>query len=647
MKRQITLTLLPIGLLVFCLTFGHLTIAAPGDLDPTFSGDGKLTEILPPVAVATGNRDEAGLMAIQPDGKIVIAGKSYTDPRGPANRAYFMIARFNPHGSLDPTFGQFGMVLTDVTSDTYSSMLSAIAIQPDGKIVTAGFQAGATANVLLLVRDKPDGKLDNTFGQGGKLLGPINGNPHSVVIQPDGKIVAAGSVFNGLNSDFAVVRFNSDGSLDTSFDGDGVVTTDIAASNNFASSVALQSDQKLVVADHTDFDWETKQSALVRYNPDGSIDTSFDGDGVVTNPITVPAWRLIEEVKIQPDGKLLATSGDAFIRYNSEGSLDSTFSNDGTMTIPKTSSYIIQTNGKILTTGYDPEFKSFIVTRYNSNGSLDSSLDNDGTVMTFTGLFANAFDVAAQPDGKIVAVGLEAETGIPGISGATDIAAVRYNPDGSLDSTFDGDGIVFCDSVVPSFLEATFRAVAMQSDGKIVAVGSGLARYNPDGSPDTSFGNAGKVDQGGSSVAIQSDGKIVVTGGNTLARYNPNGTPDIAFGNGSGSVVVDISPSGASIAAAIQPDGKILVAGYFGFPYCDDSEDPNCPYYTHDFLLARYNANGSVDTSFGSEGKVVTDVAVNFVDHDYANSVVIQADGKIIVAGDADADFALVRYNSN
>src|SRR5580765_1704166 len=142
----------------------------PGDLDLTFSGDGKVVETLPPVPTQTGRKDSAHAVAIQPDGKIVVAGTSYS---GFLIVSYdFIVARYNPDGSLDTTFGLVGMVLTDVTGD--SDYALAVAIQPDGKIVVAGSGSGASVSSALLVRYNSDGTLDTTFDSDGKLMLPID-----------------------------------------------------------------------------------------------------------------------------------------------------------------------------------------------------------------------------------------------------------------------------------------------------------------------------------------------------------------------------------------------------------------------------------------------------------------------------------------
>jgi uncharacterized delta-60 repeat protein len=188
-----------------------------GALDLTFGGDGKVT-------TAIGlSHDYASSMAIQADGKIVLAGAS-------KNGSYvdFALARYNADGSLDTSFDGDGKLTTPIGSsddDVYC-----VAIQADGKIVAAGYSYNGSNNIFALARYNPDGRLDTSFDGDGKLTTPIgssSGYARSVAIQADGKIVAAGYAWNGTYDDFAIARYNADGSLDTSFDGDGILTTDI------------------------------------------------------------------------------------------------------------------------------------------------------------------------------------------------------------------------------------------------------------------------------------------------------------------------------------------------------------------------------------------------------------------------------------
>jgi uncharacterized delta-60 repeat protein len=321
-----------------------------------------------------------------------------------------------------------------------------------------------------------DGSLDPTFDNDGSLttdFGTTNDQAFAVAVQPDGKIVVAGRAFIGGTTDFALARYNPDGSLDTSFDTDGKVTTDFLANNDIAQAVALQPDGKIVVAGFARVPGNRDNFALARYNPNGSLDTSFETDGKV-----IPTFGSSDE--------------EAF-------------------------AVAVQADGKIVAAGIDSN-ADFALVRLNQDGTLDTSFDTDGKVTTdFDSDFDQAYAIALQPDGKIIA------TGRAVIGGTTNFALARYNSNGSLDTSFDTDG-----KVMTAFGSGggEARAIALQADGKIVVAGFtalniidfALARYNPNGSLDTSFDIDGKVTYNSGAtdlpygVAVQPDGKIVVAG---------------------------------------------------------------------------------------------------------------------------------------
>ena len=281
------------------------------------------------------------------------------------------------------------------------------------------------------------GELDTTFDTDGKVTTSIGSGDdyvNSVVLQSDGKIVAAGYSYNGSNYDFAIVRYNTDGSLDTTFDTDGKVTTPIASGDDRAYSVVLQSDGKIVAAGYS-YNGSDNDFAIVRYNTDGSLDTSFDTDGKVTTPIT--RFDVATSVVLQSDGKIVAAGYSyngpdndfAIVRYNTNGSLDTTFDTDGKVTTPIGSSgdvatsVVLQSDGKIVAAGYSHNGtdSDFAVVRYNTNGSLDTTFDTDGKVTTPIGSGnEEANSVVLQSDGKIVVAGSS-------VNGSNyDFAVVRY-----------------------------------------------------------------------------------------------------------------------------------------------------------------------------------------------------------------------------
>lgn len=388
----------------------HPVVAAEGDLDTSFGAGGKTT-----TAILSGN-DFASDVAIQSDGKIVVAG---TTKNGTRN--VFALVRYKADGTLDTSFDSNGKVLTDVgTGDAYCN---SVAIQPDGRIVVAGYARNGSNDDIALVRYKADGSLDTNFGSGGTVLTDIDGDnteaAYSVAIQSDGKIVAAGSHSVGNNNnDFALVRYDTNGNLDTSFGSDGKVTTAISSGvgDDYVYSVVIQPDGKIVVAGQatgSNFDF-----ALARYNTDGALDTNFDSDGKVITAIG-SSIDAAYSVAIQSDGKIVAAGASvdnkedfALVRYNANGSLDTDFGTGGKVTTDIGSdddlanSVAIQADGKILAAGYSyGNNTDFALARYNADGTLDTNFGADGKVTTAIGGTDVGVSVAIQSDGNIVLAG--------------------------------------------------------------------------------------------------------------------------------------------------------------------------------------------------------------------------------------------------
>jgi len=271
--------------------------AAEGDLDTSFGGDGIVTT---PTGIGL-TYQFATSIALQSDGKIVAAGYSEI----PGNLYDFAIVRFNENGTLDTSFSGDGMVTTD--SGNSDNVALSMAIQSDGKIVAAGYSSISGNYDFAVVRFNENGTLDTSFSGDGMVttdLGASYDAASSIVLQSDGKIVVAGSSDKFGSYDFVVVRYNADGTLDTTFDTDGIVTTDFGASYDAASSIVLQSDGKIVVAGRSEKSGNS-DFAVVRYNANGTPDTTFDTDGIVTTKIgnwTSGAY----DMAIQGDGKIVA-----------------------------------------------------------------------------------------------------------------------------------------------------------------------------------------------------------------------------------------------------------------------------------------------------------------------------------------------------
>ena len=399
-------------------------------------------------------------------------------------------------GDLDPTFGGDGVVRTDLTpaeDDGYT-----VAIQPDGKIVVAGEMGTGGPNPrMAIVRYENDGSLDPSFGGGdGKVsidftLGADFA--YAVRIQANGKILLAGTAdYFGRNSRFALARLTSDGSLDPTFGGDGMLMTDVTPSHDALNGMALQPNGKIVVVGGVSAGPDNGKIGVLRYRSDGSLDPTFGGDGIVLNDPT-PTYDDGLAVGVEADGQIIVAGGAGFdgpnetfvaLAFGPHGSLDPTFGGDGkvvTDLTPKADvpyGMAIQDDGRIVVAGsaaQDGPDPRFALVRYERDGSLDPSFKGDGTVITnITPYGDGAYGVAIDPDGRIVAAG-QAGTGGP----ASRFAAARYLAGGKLDATFGGDGKVSLD--LTPFYDSAF-GVAVQADGSVVC--SGVAGA---GGPHASF----------------------------------------------------------------------------------------------------------------------------------------------------------------
>jgi uncharacterized delta-60 repeat protein len=396
-------------------------------------------------------------------------------------------------GDLDPLFGSGGMVTTDISRST--DIAEAVAIQADGKLVVVGTtykNNDFSDEDFVVTRYNTDGTLDATFGRGGKVRTDFPGLaavPSSVVIQSDGKIVVAGGAFPLFTfaGDFKVVRYNTDGTRDNSF-GDGGIVTTTFPEGSYAFDVALQADGKIIAGGTVFVDFDPGEMsdtdfALARYNPDGTPDITFgDGGQVMTDFVGMEDDAF--SILIQPDGKIVAVGSAndsatfydfAAARYLSNGTIDTTFGVDGKVrtdfgdqNFDRARSAALQTDGKIVAAGFAISHgggvQNFAVARYTSSGVLDTTFSRDGkTQIDFGNCCQSATKVLLQSDGKIITVG-----GSNGESGDDDFLLARLNPRGSLDNTFGVGG-----QVRTSFgdLNGGANGAALQSDGKIVAVG--------------------------------------------------------------------------------------------------------------------------------------------------------------------------------
>jgi uncharacterized delta-60 repeat protein len=364
-------------------------MAHPGDLDTTFGSGGKAT-------IDFGGVDVPRVVLVQPNGRIVVAG-------GGGAASSFCVVRLRTNGTPDPTFGPGGKRVIDFGGDDES--VYGAALQPDGKIVLAGDSHFKVA----VARLKPNGALDASFeGDGKKVFswGALS-RAEAVVVAPNGKILLAG--FSGPEGgNIQVARLNSNGLLDKTFGAAGKAAIDFGG-DDFGMAMARQANGRIVVVGRS----SVAGAVVARLRATGALDPDFDGDGRVT----LPGGGSASAVLVQPDGKIVVAGNAAgsqamtVTRLMPNGSPDTTFDGDGTATIDfgptadLAAGAALQPNGKIVVAGYTQATEDVAVARLNANGSPDAAFGNAGKATVDFGVatFGNA--VALQPNGRIVVAG--------------------------------------------------------------------------------------------------------------------------------------------------------------------------------------------------------------------------------------------------
>jgi uncharacterized delta-60 repeat protein len=410
--------------------------------------------------------------------------------------------------TLDNSFGTNGKVVTLLNPPIMEKAGARVSlIQPDGKIVALGF---AYDNLhIVLMRYKPDGTLDSSFGMNGVVEaspGPWNSTsvPADMVLQPDGKIVVAGYVFNPDNpplgdDDFFLLRYHADGTADSSFGTNGEVITNVNGENNQAVSLVLRPDGKILLGGGSYI-----STAILRYNADGTIDGMFGAGGVLLISLVPNAWTSVANLALQPDGKIIGAgytvdtpfggNNFAVARFDSIGYLDPTFGTNGVATIEggrlieTITSIILQPDGKILAGGWSMDSANYDdchLLRLMPDGSPDSSFGTNGVVISPLSDKGDLIrGMVLQPDGKIITSG-EYYSGSSLQTFDYDFMLARYNTDGTRDTGFGTNGLITTDFGTEYDIS---KDVSLQTDGKIVVVGESganpafaLARYTPDG----------------------------------------------------------------------------------------------------------------------------------------------------------------------
>jgi uncharacterized delta-60 repeat protein len=411
------------------------TLLSTGGMDNGFGTGGKAT-----VAFDLGGNfdDEARSIALQPDGKMVLAGSAQTGP----SSYTFAVARLTPTGQLDTGFNGAGKQ-TIAFGLGQSDRALGLAVQADGKIVVAGTAQTANGYDFAVARLTSTGQPDTTFNGTGKqvvsfgLGGDNDDEATGVVLQPDGKIVVVGFAQVLANyKTFALARINANGSLDTTFNHSGKLAFSFSggAGIDEAHGVAIQPDGKIVVVGFTQVNGANTDFAMARLNADGTFDLSFNNNGHQVVPFDLGGGRkdVGRAVALQADGKIvvagaaerLAPNYDfAVVRLLPNGALDSTFSGTGKTTIAfdlgggnddEANTVIVQPSGKILVGGFAERFSpnyDFAVARLTANGSLDSGFGTGGKDVIPFDLDGGtnqdeAFSIALQPDGKALVAGM-------------------------------------------------------------------------------------------------------------------------------------------------------------------------------------------------------------------------------------------------
>jgi uncharacterized delta-60 repeat protein len=569
---------------------------APGDVDLSFDP-------------GSGVGGTVNAVVVQPDGKVLIGGYFGT-VKGLLRSN---VARLNADGSGDPTFNPG----TGVAGGDYA-MVNSVVLQSDGKVLIGGdFTTVNGTNRNGIARLNANGSLDSGFNPG---IGAAY--VRSIALQPDGKVVIGGIYVNGTNFN-KIARLNANGSLDSGFNpgtpADGRVF-----------SVVLQPDGKVLVGGTFTKMNGTNRNGIARLNANGSLDSSF-------NPGT--AYGGVYSLALQPDGKVLisgtfylnGTNFNNIARLNANGSVDSSF-NPGTSVDDEFSSIALQPDGRVLIGSY------FGIGRLNADGSVDSSFNPGVIGGSVDPDYPNMVSsVVVQSDGKVL-FGGDFST----VDGRNCRGIARLNADGGLDGSLNPGASI----------DGRVGALVVQPDGKVLIGGyftavngtnrDGIARLNANGSLDSGFNpDAGANGSGVSSIALQPDGKVLIGGSfpvngvyRGIARLNANGSLDNSF---QPDLAAFIHPEDCgyanggclqwteAAAVLVQADGKVLIGGY------TVSERQFRPGGDIDWFqrpfLARFNANGSLDSSFISNTNFNPNLAAFIV-------MALQADGKVLVTGD-------------
>ena len=584
--------------IIFCvglIVVGGIHVYAQGAI-PAFS---KLTPRFiddtfhPVLGGANGISSPANRTVIQPDGKILVAGNFQLASGVQKNG----IARYNLDGSLDQAFNS--------KSGTAGGAINAIALQSTGKIIIVGaFTSFGGQPVGFIARLNTDGSLDTGFNSGGVLSGSgASTTINEVSVLPDDRIYISGAftTYNGVAA-LRLARLNANGGLDTTF---AVGTGPSSA----ATVIEQQPDGRILIAGgFTNYNGNTSAARFARVNSDGTLDTTFvTGTGPNSAPRTID---------VLPDSKILiagnfasynGTTKNAVVRVNADGSLDNTYNVPGATA--NVGYMARQADDKLIVAGTFTAIAGSPrpgVARLNADGTLDNSFDPGTGINT-----AAVNSIAIQADGKAILAGA-----FTSYNGTSRQSMVRVNTDGSLDTSMNSQLTAL----------GSLFAIARHTDGKLYIGGTltsvdgtaraNFARLNANGTHDLTFNPGTGPNAPIQTIGVQADGKAIISGNftnyngapiNRIARINVDGSLDTSFNVGTGL------PDPGAQTIAVQPDGKILLGGFFT---TYNSATNN--------RIVRLNTDGSLDASF------VTATGPN----NMIFKIVVQADGKIVIGGD-------------
>ena len=570
---------------------GQLTVMrhlANGSPDLSFGIDGIV------------NHDVEMAFAI-PDIKEDVEGRVYVYT--PTFEKLF-VHRLNPDGSLDNKFGNDGTVELEILPFGDGEGPARLAVQEDGKIVIAGRDDNDQIAVIRLLEN---GRNDRRFGNRGvaafDLAQTDDGSGRVVSLREDGTIMVAGTSRTAVGTnqngntvyqqDFVLMSLSGEGETQNAFSSDGVVLERFELARPTSESgqqIALQSDGKIIVgSQHFD---ANSDFLISRFLPNGQLDVSFGDAGFVA--VDMGEHESLEDLIVTADDKIVAmgsyrnvngsgVSQMLAVRLNADGTTDGSFGTDGAVIVGVTgiNTYGVAADefadGKILLAARSYASGSqMMVVKLKSDGDFDTSFSGDGIAFTGSGTSQGVHDALAQPDGKVAILG---HTSFP-----TNHTVLRLNADGSTDFGFGSGGRA---SLNFTSGYDNPRGLALQSDGKLVTVGGagnryfGIGRLNANGTPDNTFGSFGKVitnfgvfSANAEGVTVQPDGKMIVMGhrdngeGYIVARYSANGTLDSTFGSGGRAAIDFQSDNERAYSAVVAGDGIISV-GFAGNNYTD------------------------------------------------------------------------------